>query len=81
MNNLFRSTGFRIALIFSLLVLLSTLMIVGLLWWRAGNYLDREIDAVILADARAIGDELRNFGVAGACGTGCLYGHKVTVAG
>ena len=40
--------------------------LVGYLWWRTTNYLERETDAVIIADTRAIGDRLRDFGLPGA---------------
>ncbi len=41
----------------------------GFLWWRTTIYLDREIDAVILADGQAIADRFRDFGLPGAIET------------
>ena len=56
MIRLFRSSSFRLALGFAGLFIASSLILVGLLWWRTADYLDREIDAVILSDTRAVGD-------------------------
>ncbi len=66
MIRLLRSTSLRLALGYAGLFIASSLLLVGLLWWRTASYLDREIDAVILADTRAIGDRLRSSGVPGA---------------
>ena len=48
---------------------LSSLVLVGFLWWRTAAYLDREVDAVIRADVRAVGDRLHDFGLPGAIET------------
>jgi signal transduction histidine kinase len=61
-----QSTSVRIALGYAALFILSALALVGFLWWQTTGYLDREIDAVIVADTRAVGDRLRDFGLAGA---------------
>jgi methyl-accepting chemotaxis protein len=66
MIRLLRSTSVRLALGFAGLFIASSLILVGILWWQTASYLDREIDAVILADANAVGDGLRNFGLRGA---------------
>ena len=63
---LFRSTAVRLALGYAMIFVLSSLLLVGFLWWRTAAYLDREVNAVILADTRAIGDRLRDFGLLGA---------------
>jgi len=68
-NKLFRSSSFRLALGFAGLFVASSLILVGLLYWRTAGYLDREIDAVILSDERAVGDRLRDFGLVGAMKT------------
>ena len=47
MIKLLRSTSVRLALIYALLLVVSSLTLVGLLWWHTVGYLDREIDAVI----------------------------------
>jgi signal transduction histidine kinase len=67
--NLFRSTAVRLAFGYAILFIVSSLLLTGFLWWRTALYLDREIDAVIIADAQAITDRLRDFGLPGAIGT------------
>lgn len=69
MIKLLRSTSVRLALIYALLLVVSSLTLVGLLWWHTVGYLDREINAVIAADTRAIGDRLHDFGLPGAMQT------------
>src|SRR3546814_8316459 len=69
MTKLLRSTSVRLALIYALLLVVSSLTLVGLLWWHTVGYLDREINAVIAADTRAIGDRLHDFGLPGAMQT------------
>lgn len=66
---LFRSTSVRLALVYAVVFVLSSLLLVGFVWWRTAAYLDREVNAVILADTRAIGDRLRDFGLLGAVET------------
>lgn len=63
------STSLRLALGYAALFIASSLLLVGLLWWNTTGYLDRETDAVIAADTRAIGDRLSDFGLAGAIQT------------
>ena len=63
---LLRSTSVRLALGYAALFVLSSLLLVGLLWWRMTGYLDRKTAAVIRADIQAIEDELRYRGVPGA---------------
>src|SRR5262249_50432211 len=63
---LLRSASVRIALSYALVFILSTLVLVGYLWWRTTSYLEQETDAVILADRRAIVERLRDFGLPGA---------------
>ena len=61
-----RSASVRIALSYAVVFIVSTLLLVGYLWWQTASYLEQETDAVILADTRAIGDRLRDFGLPGA---------------
>jgi signal transduction histidine kinase len=61
-----RSTAVRLALLYAAIFILSSLTLVGFLWWRTAAYLDREVTAVILADVQAIGDRLQDFGLPGA---------------
>jgi signal transduction histidine kinase len=66
MHNLTRSTAVRLAVGYAVLFIVSSLLLTGFLWWRTALYLDREIDAVIIADGQAIADRLRDFGLPGA---------------
>jgi len=67
--NLIRSTAVRLAFFYAVLFIISSLLLTGFLWWRTALYLDSEIDAVIVADAQAIADRLRDFGLPGAIET------------
>lgn len=69
MPKFLRSTAMRLALVFAGLFIVAALLLGSLLWWSTAGYLDRESDAVIAADTRAIGDRLRDFGLAGAVQT------------
>jgi hypothetical protein len=64
-----RSTSLRLALSYGALFIAFSALLVGLLWWRTADVLDREINAVIVSDTRAIGDRLHDFGLAGALQT------------
>ena len=65
-GRILRSASVRIALSYAVVFIVSTLLLVGYLWWQTASYLEQETDAVILADTRAIGDRLRDFGLPGA---------------
>lgn len=69
MRELTRSTAVRLAFGYAVLFIISSLLLTGFLWWHTALYLDREIDAVIIADAQAISDRLRDFGLPGAIET------------
>lgn len=69
MPKFLRSTASRLALVFAGLFMVAAMLLAGLLWWNTTGYLDRETDAVIAADTRAIGDRLSDFGLAGAVQT------------
>jgi signal transduction histidine kinase len=69
MTSILRSTAVRLAVIYAVLFVLSAFCLVGFLWWRTAGYLSREVDAVILADTKAIGDRIQDFGLAGAIET------------
>jgi signal transduction histidine kinase len=69
MIKLLRSSSVRLALGYAAIFILSSFLLVGILWWRTAVYLDREVDAVILADAQAVGDRLHDFGLLGALET------------
>jgi signal transduction histidine kinase len=63
------STSLRLALAFAALFIVSSLVLVGFLWWETTGYLESEVDAVIVADTRAVGDRMRDFGLSGAIAT------------
>jgi signal transduction histidine kinase len=65
-TRLLRSTSVRFALGYALLFILSSAALGSFLWWQTTGYLDKAIEDVIVADTRAIGDRLRDFGLAGA---------------
>ncbi|MGH6981372.1 MAG: ATP-binding protein [Stellaceae bacterium] len=69
MIRLLRSVSVRLALGYAAIFILSSFLLVGALWWRTAAYLDREVDAVILADAQSVGDRLHDFGLMGALET------------
>ncbi len=69
MLKLLRSTSVRLALGYAGLFIVSSMLLIGLVWWNTTGYLDRETDAVITADIRAVGDRLQDFGLAGAVQT------------
>jgi signal transduction histidine kinase len=60
------STSVRLALGYAGLFAASSVLLVGLLWWRAASEFDRWTDAAIKADSAEIGDQLRDSGVHGA---------------
>jgi signal transduction histidine kinase len=66
MFSVLRSTSVRLALAYTALFVLSSLLLVGLLWWRTAEYLARRTDAEIKNDGIEIADQLRHFGLIGA---------------
>jgi signal transduction histidine kinase len=66
---LLRSTSVRLALGYATLFVASSLLLVGLLWWRTAGYLNRETAEVIRADTQLIKDVLRYQGPSGAAET------------
>ena len=69
MLRLWRSSSVRLALGYAGLFVVSSLLLVGLLWWGTAGYLDRESTAVIQTDANAIKEDLLYRGVAGVTET------------
>ncbi len=61
-----RSTSVLLALGYIGLFALSTLLLVGILWWRTAVHLERETDAAIDTDANQLRDQLRDFGLVAA---------------
>jgi hypothetical protein len=66
MLSVLRSTSVRLAFGYAVLFVVSSLLLVGLLWWRMAGYLERKTAAVIRADSQAIGDDFRFEGLPGA---------------
>jgi signal transduction histidine kinase len=61
-----RSTSVRLALGYVALFVVSSLLLLGFLWLRTTEDLDRQTDAEIATEAREITDQLRDFGLPGA---------------
>jgi signal transduction histidine kinase len=57
----------------------SSLILVGMLWWRATGNFDRWNDAAIKADSAEIGEQLRDLGIPGAIEA--IRVHAVGIAG
>jgi signal transduction histidine kinase len=60
------STSVCLGLSYTALFAASSLLLVGMLWWRAAGNVDRWNDAAIRADSAEIGDQLRDNGISGA---------------
>jgi signal transduction histidine kinase len=60
------ATSLHLGLAYTALFALSSLVLIGMLWWLATDNFDRWNDAAIAADSAEIGDQLRDLGVAGA---------------
>jgi signal transduction histidine kinase len=56
----------RLTLCYAVLLVLFSVLLVGLLWWRVASYLERKTAAIIRADAQAIMDDFRYKGLPGA---------------
>ncbi|MBO0738511.1 MAG: HAMP domain-containing protein, partial [Alphaproteobacteria bacterium] len=69
MFRLLRSGSVRLALGYAGLFVVSSLLLVGLLWWRTVGYLDHDTEAVIRADVQAIRDDFSYRGLDGAVAT------------
>ena len=60
-----RSTAVRLSVLWAALFILAALVLAGFTWWSTVDYLDRETNAVILADVRALADSYEENGLAG----------------
>jgi len=69
MFRLLRSSSVRLAFGYAALFVVSSLLLVGLLWWGTVGYLDRETAAVIRSDVAAIKEDLPYRGIPGAIQT------------
>jgi signal transduction histidine kinase len=61
-----RSTSVLLALGYMGLFALSTLLLVGFLWWRTAGYLESKTEAAINADTNQVGGLLHDFGLTAA---------------
>jgi signal transduction histidine kinase len=59
-------TSVWLGLSYSALFVASSLLLLGMLWWRAAGNFDRWNDAAIKTDSAEIGDQLRHGGIPGA---------------
>lgn len=66
MVRLVAPTSVGLGLSYSALFFVSSLLLVGMLWWRVSSNLDQRNDAAIRADSAEIADQLRDIGVSGA---------------
>ncbi len=55
-NDLFRSASLRLALVYAVLFMLSAIVFMSFIWWATVGLLEREVDAAIVADARALSE-------------------------
>jgi signal transduction histidine kinase len=60
-----RSTAVRLSVLWAALFILAALVLAAFTWWSTVDYLDRETNAVILADVRALADSYDEDGLAG----------------
>lgn len=60
-----RSTAVRLSVLWAALFILAALVLAAFTWWSTVDYLDRETNAVILADVRALADSYEENGLAG----------------
>ena len=55
-TDIFRSASLRLALVYALLFVLSAIVFMSFIWWATIGLLEREVDAAISADARALSE-------------------------
>jgi signal transduction histidine kinase len=60
-----RSTAVRLSVLWAALFILAALVLAAFTWWSTVDYLDRETNAVILADVRALADAYEENGLRG----------------
>ena len=60
-----RSTAVRLSLLWAALLILARLVLAAFTWWSTVDYLDRETNAVILADVRGLADAYEENGLRG----------------
>jgi hypothetical protein len=60
-----RSTAVRLSLLWAALFIIAALVLAAFTWWSTVDYLDRETNAVILADVRALADRYDQSGLVG----------------
>ncbi len=60
---LFRSAGVRFALVYAGLLAISAVALAVFLWWATAGLLDRQVEAVIRADARGLAERWEEGGI------------------
>ena len=65
MRSLFRSSSFRLALLYMGLFSASVLVLLGFLYWATAGYMARQTDATIEAEIRGLSEQYRTRGLAG----------------
>lgn len=61
---LLRSAAFRFAVVYAVLLAISTMALALFLWWATAGLLDRQTEAAVRADAQALGERYRQGGIA-----------------
>ena len=65
MPRLFRSSSFRLALLYMCLFSVSVLVLLGFLYWATAGYMARQTDATIEAEIRGLAEQYRLLGLTG----------------
>ena len=66
---LFRSAGFRFALIHAVLLAISAIALAAFLWWSTAGLLDRQMESEIQTDAQSLSDRWHEAGIRGLIAT------------
>ncbi|WP_338033987.1 sensor histidine kinase [Lichenicola cladoniae] len=64
-NDILRSASLRLALVYALLFILSAIIFMCFIWWATVGLLEREAEAAIEADARALSERFAEDGLLG----------------
>ena len=64
-DNIVRSSTFRLALLYVLLLGASVVILLGFLYWSTAGYMDRQTDATIQAEIQGLAEQYRRRGLEG----------------
>ena len=65
-GRLLRSAGLRFAVVYAVLLAVSTLSIASFLWWSTAGLINRQIEGAIEADAESLSEHWRRGGIPAA---------------